>query len=642
MSDRIKKIKIKQADGTFSDYIPIGANAKDIDLQYNDSNVENTLKKKPYYYDNVATMKLDDTLREGDMAITLGYYEANDGGGAEYIISENENSYHQEVLNSGLYATLIIKNGSLNIKQLGAKSEQDSEYNHIDIKPYLDIYENLVGNNKMVSIKLYIPGGIYVCSEKLFNTSGVDIYGELQFYHNWNMTRGTIITSLNESQRYIWKLGGYEDFTYDTAPSVKRDINIMDLTFSSGVYSSSGLPNSLNEITKSALYIDSIDFGLFPRLFFNYIYGTALGISTSWELYFDAINFRNIYDHDSPVFLLDSTHIANGVSSPNISACNFGNIMFEVCNGDYIKFDQSCGFDNNHIGYINAECSFGNDYQDTGTSGAAELDGDNYIHHSIFRGGQCVQLTIDSICIQLIGNYYHTINNNTYVIDRIFDHEDAPSSITSFAQGSYFNVSIGTIDYELNRLPIYLVYQNCSISYKNKISINMLKTMSQNNNSYPLLHLYQYNGNIIVNNLVPVSESSYFNYGDIINNFLYYPCANFSSSGYNTLSVATDEESINPLHMIVKSFENNGDTSVMSFNNFKFNKIHLRINIPSGENMQLFFSNGEHSGNFAPVAGEGIYKWYEFDFTDKEIDDTNRLLLSTGSKTSKFDCLYFE
>ena len=90
MSDRIKKIKIKQADGTFSDYIPIGANAKDIDLQYNGSNVENTLKKKPYYYDSVAAMKLDDTLKEGDMAITLGYYEANDGGGAEYIKTEDD------------------------------------------------------------------------------------------------------------------------------------------------------------------------------------------------------------------------------------------------------------------------------------------------------------------------------------------------------------------------------------------------------------------------------------------------------------------------------------------------------------------------------------------------------------------------
>ena len=123
MSDRIKKIKIKQTDGTFSDYIPIGANAKDIDLQYNDSNVENTLKKKPYYYDNVATMKLDDTLREGDMAITLGYYEANDGGGAEYKIVSNEQSddggsIHE--LNNRLKAQLIIKDNQINVKQFGA------------------------------------------------------------------------------------------------------------------------------------------------------------------------------------------------------------------------------------------------------------------------------------------------------------------------------------------------------------------------------------------------------------------------------------------------------------------------------------------------------------------------------------------
>ena len=119
MSDRIKKIKIKQTDGTFSDYIPIGANAKDIDLQYNDSNVENTLKKKPYYYDNVATMKLDDTLREGDMAITLGYYEANDGGGAEYIIKnitqqlsfDNINMIELSTVN--YYAELIRNNHNI-------------------------------------------------------------------------------------------------------------------------------------------------------------------------------------------------------------------------------------------------------------------------------------------------------------------------------------------------------------------------------------------------------------------------------------------------------------------------------------------------------------------------------------------------
>lgn len=33
MSNRIKKIKVKEQDGTFSDYIPIGADAENIDLE---------------------------------------------------------------------------------------------------------------------------------------------------------------------------------------------------------------------------------------------------------------------------------------------------------------------------------------------------------------------------------------------------------------------------------------------------------------------------------------------------------------------------------------------------------------------------------------------------------------------------------
>lgn len=85
--DRIKKLKIKKQDGTFSDYIPIGADAENIDTTDGES-VEIKLNKKPYYYDNVAAMKADNKLKAGDMAITLGYYEANDGGRAEYNIIE--------------------------------------------------------------------------------------------------------------------------------------------------------------------------------------------------------------------------------------------------------------------------------------------------------------------------------------------------------------------------------------------------------------------------------------------------------------------------------------------------------------------------------------------------------------------------
>ena len=79
MSDRIKKIKIKQSDGTFSDYIPIVANAKDVDMA-NGYSLENTigtidvdkegsiakqLSKTTKYYDSVADMKADTQLTGG-------------------------------------------------------------------------------------------------------------------------------------------------------------------------------------------------------------------------------------------------------------------------------------------------------------------------------------------------------------------------------------------------------------------------------------------------------------------------------------------------------------------------------------------------------------------------------------------------
>lgn len=89
MSDRIKKIKVKKSDGSFTDYIPIGADAKNIDTSDGES-VELKLNKKPYYYNTVADMKADTKLKVGDMAITLGYYTANDGGRLEYLKTEND------------------------------------------------------------------------------------------------------------------------------------------------------------------------------------------------------------------------------------------------------------------------------------------------------------------------------------------------------------------------------------------------------------------------------------------------------------------------------------------------------------------------------------------------------------------------
>lgn len=53
---------------------------------YTKTETDNKLKKKAYYFDNVASMKNATNLKDGDYVITLGYYEANDGGGASYLI----------------------------------------------------------------------------------------------------------------------------------------------------------------------------------------------------------------------------------------------------------------------------------------------------------------------------------------------------------------------------------------------------------------------------------------------------------------------------------------------------------------------------------------------------------------------------
>lgn len=120
--DRIKKLKIKKQDGTFSDYIPIGADAENIDTTDGES-VETKLNKKPYYYNSVADMKADTKLKVGDMAVTLGYYEPNDGGGAEYKIvsgtyTDDGGLIHE--LENHLFAEFIKKDFCY-IEQMGAK-----------------------------------------------------------------------------------------------------------------------------------------------------------------------------------------------------------------------------------------------------------------------------------------------------------------------------------------------------------------------------------------------------------------------------------------------------------------------------------------------------------------------------------------
>ena len=86
------------------------------------ANMGNKLNKnKINKYNSVNDMKSDIDLKEGMVAETLGYYKPNDGGAATYNILKTESQIeYQEELDNNLYATLIVKNSTINIKQLGA------------------------------------------------------------------------------------------------------------------------------------------------------------------------------------------------------------------------------------------------------------------------------------------------------------------------------------------------------------------------------------------------------------------------------------------------------------------------------------------------------------------------------------------
>ena len=75
-------------------------------------------------YDTVALMKADRKLKQGQHVKTRGYYSINDGGNAEYYITNTSSNFvHQENLENGLYATLIIENECVNVDQFGAKGD---------------------------------------------------------------------------------------------------------------------------------------------------------------------------------------------------------------------------------------------------------------------------------------------------------------------------------------------------------------------------------------------------------------------------------------------------------------------------------------------------------------------------------------
>lgn len=112
-------------------------------------------KKKPNYYKTVLEMQSDTSLKEGMMAITLGYYEASDGGGATYLIRDNKTSNDITIL------SLASKNICAEIQ-----TNETGIYNALSLGIKRDSGEDITSKiNSVLKIMyndtLYFPKGVY-------------------------------------------------------------------------------------------------------------------------------------------------------------------------------------------------------------------------------------------------------------------------------------------------------------------------------------------------------------------------------------------------------------------------------------------------------------------------------------------------
>ena len=175
------------------------------------ANILNNYTQLCKVYNTYTDMIADTGLVDNQKCSTLGYYAINDGGAANYYITDtaDENAIQFSTGTSGLYATLLVEDNTLHSKQLGLKG--DGETN--ELTALQSFYDNNPTYTKV------LDEGTYV------------INGTLYIKGIWRVTEGhnglTKFIFNNASFKYTGEAEGYSIVLYSM---YKQDIQGLTIT----------------------------------------------------------------------------------------------------------------------------------------------------------------------------------------------------------------------------------------------------------------------------------------------------------------------------------------------------------------------------------------------------------------------------
>lgn len=214
--------------------------------------------------DNVADMKTLSVTTEKVIIRTLGYYELNDGGGAEYLI-RNSTSYTNDgvfdiELNNGMIAERILVDNNVNVLSLGIKKNSnktvDVNYAAGKLKTMLEKYDSLY--TVFFPAGTYYIWGIILDNDKSNSGRRLGFVGEHTSESNsaWNvniLTRGNDFLVTNKSQ---------QDY-----------ITVKHISFDASNTDSVGTPLNKSGKCFSSEFANEFNFNLIGVRFANFEYG---------------------------------------------------------------------------------------------------------------------------------------------------------------------------------------------------------------------------------------------------------------------------------------------------------------------------------------------------------------------------------